>query len=223
MSNRHSNRNNFTTTRMNRTQPPKAGAFRKRRARPSDFRRFYDRGDLQVGVDFSGPHNRIKWKIPLEKLDMAHFLPIFFSGLREKKEPYRFLAREGTIRLLEDGGSANILPVIPQLILPIKEALNTRDPEIICVVLKMIQLLVQSGDVIGENLVPYYRQILPVLNLFLNRNVNLGDGIEYGQRKRENMGDLILETLQLLEIHGGQDAYVNIKYLVPQYESVVIR
>lgn len=69
---------------------------------------------------------------------------------------------------------------------------------------------------------PYYRQILPVFNLFKIRNKNMGDAIDYGQRKRENIGDLIEETLQLFEIHGGEDAFINIKYMIPTYESCVL-
>lgn len=75
---------------------------------------------------------------------------------------------------------------------------------------------------VGEALVPYYRQILPVLNLFKNKNANNGDAIEYAQRKRLNMGDLIEETLQLLEMEGGEDAFINIKYMIPTYESCVL-
>ncbi len=40
---------------------------------------------------------------------------------------------------------------------------------------------------------------------------NLGDGIEYGQQRRENIGDLINETLEAFERHGGEDAFINIK------------
>jgi len=36
-----------------------------------------------------------------------------------------------------------------------------------------------SGDMIGEALVPYYRQILPIFNLYKNKNVNIGDCIDY--------------------------------------------
>jgi len=61
--------------------------------------------------------------------------------------------------------------------------------------LKMIQKLVLSGEMIGEALVPYYRQILPIFNIFRNNNTSLGDKIEYNQRKRANLGDLIGETL----------------------------
>jgi hypothetical protein len=89
-----------------------------------------------------------------------------------------------------------------------------------------------SADMVGEALVPYYRQILPIFNLFKNWNcknisfhsifflinkflfflkANLGDGIEYGQQRRENIGDLINETLEAFERNGGEDAFINIK------------
>ena len=41
----------------------------------------------------------------------------------------------------------------------------------------------------------------------------------YSQQKRENIGDLIQETLEAFEMHGGEDAFINIKYMVPTYES----
>jgi len=217
---------------------------------------------------------------------------------------------QGTFDMLEHGGS-KILPVIPQLIIPIKTALNTREPTVIVIVLKVLQQLVVSGEMIGEALVPYYRQvivhpplprarisrrsyaasrlrslgcapfcwrrcacardwiserapaisrpcctglgqpracprssglthlslpraplpthtptrcqqILPVLNIFKNKNVNVGDHIVYNQRKRMILGDLIQETLELLEMHGGEDAFINIKYMIPTYESCVL-
>ena len=89
--------------------------------------------------------------------------------------------------MLEKGG-AKVLPVIPQLIIPIKTALNTRDPEIIAITLKILQALVTCSDTIGEALVPYYRQILPIMNLFKTKNANLGDKIDYSQRStRQNV------------------------------------
>lgn len=123
--------------------------------------------------------------------------------------------------MLEKGG-AKVLPVIPQLIIPIKTALNTRDPEIIAITLKILQALVTCSDTIGEALVPYYRQILPIMNLFKTKNSNLGDKIDYSQRKAINLGDLIQQTLELFEMHGGEDAFINIKYMVPTYESCVL-
>ena len=105
----------------------------------------------------------------------------------------------------------------------------------------------------------YYRQILPVMALFKNKNINVGDSIgksviveilqqqkggaslfpsgvflylkrvtlyeqnypDYGQNKQVRLGELIGETLELLERTGGPDAFYNIKYMVPTYESCV--
>ena len=39
--------------------------------------------------------------------------------------------------------------------------------------------------------------------------------------KRACLGDLVSETLELFEIHGGEDAFINIKYMVPTYESCI--
>ncbi|OMJ83318.1 hypothetical protein SteCoe_15781 [Stentor coeruleus] len=200
--------------------PPKAGAFNRRSIPSSEFRRFYDRGDMPIAVSHGGT-NKIVWKVAVDQLDYHHYLPIFFDGLREKSDPYRFLAIQGVFDMLEHGGN-KVLPVIPQLIIPIKTALNTRDPDIICVILKILQKLVTSADMIGEALVPYYRQILPVFNIFKQKNANYGDKIDYAQRKRQNIGELIQETLELLETTGGEDAFINIKYMIPTYESCVL-
>ena len=56
----------------------------------------------------------------------------------------------------------------------------------------------------------------------LHEPVNSGDGIDYSQQKRENIGDLIQETLEVLERYGGEDAFINIKYMVPTYESCLL-
>jgi hypothetical protein len=49
-----------------------------------------------------------------------------------------------------------------------------------------------------------------------------GDKIDYQQRKAINLGDLIQETLDLLEVRGGEDAFINIKYMIPTYESCLL-
>lgn len=56
----------------------------------------------------------------------------------------------------------------PDLYLP--DALNTRNRQVICSTLKVLQHLVTSADMVGEALVPYYRQILPIFNIFKNMN-----------------------------------------------------
>lgn len=201
-------------------------AFAQRPNPPNtEFRRFYERGDLPVQIDHGGVHNRIAWKVAVEKLDFHHYLPIFFDGLREVEEPYAFLSEQGVYDMIQRG-SEKVLPVIPQLIIPIKTALNTRDRVVLVKVLKVLQALVKCDQneqhLIGQALVPYYRQILPVLNIFIRQNENLGDGIDYAQKKRGNLGELIMDTLEEFEVHGGEDAFINIKYFVPVYQSVIL-
>ena len=79
---------------------PKAGAVKKRLVVPSNFRRFYDRGDLPITVQH-GLYNKVHWKVPVNQLEYHHYLPIFFEGIREKEDPYRFLAVQGVFDLLD--------------------------------------------------------------------------------------------------------------------------
>ena len=181
-----------------------------RPAGPTQFKLFYDRGDFPIGLVSSGGGNSIQWSVGFDKLDYHHYLPLFFDGLRETKHPYDFFAERGCLDMMT-AQPDRVLQVVPQLIIPIKKALNTRDRAIVCRTLKILQELVKCAPMVGEALVPYYRQILPILNLFKNDHEQLGDGIAYSQRKRQNIGDLIEETLQIFELSGGENAYINIK------------
>lgn len=199
----------------------RASPFELREMPPTEFRLYYNRGDIPASIQHGSYNNRLLWKTELQNLDYHHYLPLFFEGLRELQYPYSVVAEQGTRDLLMAGGQ-RVVPVIPQLILPIKQALDTRNEVVICRVLRCLQLLVSSDDLVGPALVPYFRQILPILNLFYARNVNIGDAIYYGQKENNNIGDLILETLELMERKGGQDALINIKYMVPQYQSCLV-
>lgn len=82
-----------------------------------------------------------------------------------------------------------------------------------------LQQLLEADPLVGPALVPYYRNILPVVNIFVNQNVNIGDKVYYAQRKEINLGDLIIKTLELMEQRGGPDALINIRYMIPTYQS----
>jgi len=197
-------------------------AYIKRKNPPTtELRRFYERGDLPIVIDHGGVANKLAWKVAIEKLDYHHYLPIFMDGLREVEPPYSFLADQGVDDMLT-AAPTKVLPVIPQIIIPLKTALNTRDPVIMTRVLKVLRQLVHCDDLTGQALVPYYRQLLPVMNIFKNKNKNLGDSIDYGQRKGLTLGDQITMTLEAMEERGGEDAFINIKYMVPSYQSCVM-
>jgi hypothetical protein len=126
----------------------------------------------------------LKWTTDLLALNYKIYLPIFLEGLREKDEPYVFLADKGSDELIEKGGE-KVVEVLPQLILPLKskaifpniqvtlikklDAMATKDNDIMAKTLKKIQKLVLYNPSVGEQLVLYYRQLLPVFNLFKHR------------------------------------------------------
>jgi hypothetical protein len=142
-----------------------------RRVNPPNtyFRKLFERGDLPIRVKHTSAGIRAEWLKPIDKLDLHEFLPVFMSGMREIEEPYMSLAQHGTQDLLDTGGD-RVLPVVPQLIEPMREALVTRDPEIVSRVLAILQKLATCGELVGEALVPFFRRLLPVLSIFKTRH-----------------------------------------------------
>lgn len=53
-------------------------------------------------------------------------------------DPYRFLSILGSMELIEKNEEEKLIDCIPMIIIPIKDALNSRDPEIIAIILKVI-------------------------------------------------------------------------------------
>lgn len=79
------------------------------------------------------------------------------------QDPCRLLAVKGCEELLTKCGE-RVLPVIPQLVLPLKAALKSADRDVVATALRMLQLLARACPRAGEALLPYYRQLLPPLN-----------------------------------------------------------
>lgn len=67
----------------------------------TDFKKYYDRGDIPITVLHCGSINKIKWNIAPDKVDITKLLPLFCTGLTEKYDPYRILAIMGTFELIE--------------------------------------------------------------------------------------------------------------------------
>ena len=136
-----------TASHMSREEKAmKFSAFAPRLNPPNtELRRFYERGDLPIQVDHGGVVNRLAWKVEIQKLDFHHYLPIFFDGLREIEFPYAFVAEQGVMDMLESGAH-KVLPVIPQLIIPLKTALNTRQKDVIVKILKILQVLANADS-----------------------------------------------------------------------------
>lgn len=200
-----------------------SGARQRRPVQPTEFRKAYERGVIPIKIQHTGTLNKIEWESDPREADLKFLLPLFVDGLKEKLDPFRFLAILGSLELIECAETQKLLECLALIIMPIKTALNTRDEDIIVLVCKFLQKLLISHQALGKFLVPYYRQLLPIFNIFKTRNSNIRDKIEYSQRLNTNVGDIIDETLGLMEVTGGKDAFINIKYLIPTYESCVYK
>ncbi|XP_055851252.1 parkin coregulated gene protein homolog isoform X2 [Episyrphus balteatus] len=207
-------------------EPPRIYIFSPRPAKRTFFRTYFERGDIPVcsigmPIKLNNPKKQfpIKWDCDPDKLDYCYYLPIFVDGLSEYDSQLRHIAQYAAMDLILRGRT-KILAVLPKLILPLKRAFNTRVKRIIIGALKVLQMMVIVGPCVGQALVPYFRQLLPVCNLYKQINVNLGDGIDPDRDVR--IGDVIEDTLQALERCGGPDAYINIKYMIPTYESCMM-
>ncbi|KAL1110447.1 hypothetical protein AAG570_007978, partial [Ranatra chinensis] len=146
-------------------------------------------------------------------------LPVFFEGLCDGQHPYPYYAEWGLYDLLLCG-KGKIVQTIPYIIQPIRKALRTKNKEVIVRTLEALQLFVLVDPMAGPSLVPYFKSILPLVNAYKNVYPKSGDELTYSGRKISGIAEEVNETLELLEKKGGPDAFINIKYCIPTYESI---
>jgi len=200
--------------------PQKINIYKSRWQKQTLFYTFNKRGDIpavRTGAYKGGNKNfPVRWNCNVDDMDYCYFLPIFIDGLADKDNELRLFAQYGAMDLIARNPH-KVLPVLPKLILPFKRAFFTRNKKVIIAALTVIQHMVSLGPCVGIALVPYYRQLLFACNLYKNANVNLGEGVDRYKR----ISDVIEETLNMMERCGGPNAFINIKYMVPTYESAV--
>jgi len=148
---------------------------------------------------------------------------MFVDGLLCPNHPFDFMARQGCHELLEEarGSPDRVLPCLPRIIPLLRIALTTKHPTIVIAGLQFLRELANCDPEVGIALVPYYRQVLGILNLFVSKRQNLGDVFDYSQNKETmaNIGSSVLDSLEMLERTGGEKAFSHIKYMVPTYQS----
>lgn len=114
--------------------PPYCGAKAPRKIPTTHFRKYslitrlYDRGDLPIRIVHKGSLNEIDWVQKINDLEYKMYLPVFIDGLREKMDPYRFLAILGSCDLIEQGQTDKIYDCLAQLIVPLKSSYRLTQP-----------------------------------------------------------------------------------------------
>jgi hypothetical protein len=160
----------------------------------------YLRGELPCTIEHGGPNGKyLSWACPLENLDYEYYLPVFFDGLQCNDNIVAFIARQGIEDLLyaSKGHPERIIPVIPNLVRPLRNALSTFNREVLLGVLKVVQQLITCNEGIGDALLKYGRQFLAPMGFFMEENKNLGDSIDYGQRKGDDVGEEVKNLIFL--------------------------
>ncbi len=185
------------------------------------FPRAYQRGELPIMIESKAGGKTIRWTQDIKHLDFSKYFPLFIEGMRERTHPFAFLAREGSFQLLQFGAEhpEKIVDCLQRVVPALRSCLEMRESKYIRDTLRILQTLA-CIEGIGVRLVPYYRQLLPILNMFKSKRRNLGDTMDFSQNKVRDLSEMILETLEVLERTGGPDAFVNIKYMVPTYEGL---
>ena len=155
----------------------------------------------------------------LAHLDYTVWLPLFFEGLREQKDPCRFLAVTAVKDMLDAGSFEKLEPVVPLLVMPIRLALNTREPGTVRRTIKGLEQLVKvppdprTGRRVGELLTPYFRHFLPIFNLFKSKNSIASSVDDYSR----SLGEVMDDILQLFAAQGGPSAAKEINRIVPLF------
>lgn len=192
---------------------------------PSMLPNRYLRGELPCTIEHGSSGLYLSWACPLENLDYEYYLPLFFDGLQCKDHITAFLARQGIEDMLyaSKGHPERITPIIHSLARPLRNALSKFDTEVLLAVLKALEQLILCNEGIGQVLLPYGRQFLVPMAYFMDMNKNLGDSIDYAQRRSNDVGEQVRRVLELMEEHGGPKALQFIKFSVPLYESCIKR
>lgn len=153
-----------------------------------DFAAMAARGELPIALERDCA--RAEWTADPESVDFGRTLPLMLHGLRASDLQLRAVAEQCALDLLEacPGRAADC---VPQAIPAIKRVsgfrgrgrgrrhaptvthtncsppgcLNTRDPDVAVRAMRVLQELATCPGA-GPALRPFYRQLLPVLNIF---------------------------------------------------------
>ena len=157
----------------------------------SMFPNRYARGELPCTIEHGVKGQYLSWACPLESLDYEYYLPLFFDGIRVKSKPCSFLARQGIEDLLfaAKGKPEVIIPSLKNLARPLKQALLLYDTDILVAVLKVLRQIVDVDDSLAEHLLQYSKIFLSPLSLFLDKNKNMGDRMDYAQMSKIDIGE----------------------------------
>ncbi|CAJ0945720.1 unnamed protein product, partial [Mesorhabditis belari] len=178
-------------------------------------------GVLPIKIDYGppgSPPKNLKWihsERELSEETIRLMLPKFALGLPLVDQPYRFVAERGFVDLLNFAkNSRPIIANLIQIVRALRAALYSFDH---AKKRETLRILVKLSRIqgVGPALVPFYRQLLPPLRVVSHVSSLAGKIVSIDRDLERDIGTALNE----LERNGGPNAYTNIKYVLPTYES----
>ena len=181
------------------------------------FRTAYEAGRVPATI-LRGTKPRVAWVTPIEEVNVVSNLPLFLDGVREKIEPFRFVACTGASELIACALPADIVSCLPDCVVALRKALVTQDRDSMAQAVILIKELTLKDSSVAKALVPFYRMLLTTLSKFKGFKRCTFDRMDFAKKDGRVIGELIEETLDALAATGGAHAVANIKYLVAEWE-----
>ncbi|TMS40193.1 hypothetical protein L596_006602 [Steinernema carpocapsae] len=182
------------------------------------FKSYYDNGILPIRISYRDKMDSVWTEDPaaMSADQLAQMIKKIVIGLPLVEQPYRMLAHNSFNYLLSMSVDAEILlDVISDIVSAFRKGLecpdNSKKEETIQLIIKFCKI-----PPCAYALVSYYRHLLPPL-----RKLKYGGFNGYLTPTSTKLDQAIDALLHTLEETGGPDAYINIKYILPAYQSHV--
>ena len=91
----------------------------------------YSDGGIPCRICHGGVKHKLQWDVEPTELNYYPVLITFAFGLSETRHPYVFVAQNGFKQMLEaDGAYEKVMPLLKDLMRPIRLALASQDTEV---------------------------------------------------------------------------------------------
>ena len=129
----------------------------------SPFFNAFTSGRIPCRLVHGSVRNRLAWNTSIDDLNYDPILILLAEGLRETAHPLPFISRQGFTELLANvNGRPKVISILPQLINPIKVALNSNNDEVFEAALNA---LTQLSTVVGNELDKHLKTYLSIVSI----------------------------------------------------------
>ncbi|CAF1646767.1 unnamed protein product [Adineta ricciae] len=173
--------------------------------RKSIFQNAFTSGRIPCRLVHGSVRNRLAWNTSIDDLNYDPLLVLLAEGLRETDHPLPFISRQGFTELMASPNAPpKVIPILPNLINPIKLALSSDNDEIFE---GALNALTQLSIVVKDELDKYLKTYLSILAKRMSNR---------------KFRDMVTNSLNTFEENGGKDVLVIIKSKIPTYCSIHI-